>query len=125
MYGSETQYLCDYNVEIKVGKYTSETPIPRVNKSNKKYSFFYDGKNGTYIDLSEGLKIPLYVIKESNRITFFEKNGSDNLFSVTIFTDKKTKTGRYGSIRSFLSYGVEPEFFDPGQSYGSCLIIQS
>jgi len=125
VYGSETQYLCEYNVEVKVGKYTTDKPIPRVEKLNQKFSFFYDGKNGSYISLSEGIKIPLYVLKENNRITFIEKNIGDNLFLVTIFTDKKLKYGRYGSIKSYVSYGIESDFYDPGQSFGTCSIIQN
>ena len=126
-YGSEMQYLCEFNVEIKVRNYATTKPLPRVEKSKDKFLFIYDGKNGSFINLSlsNPLKSPLYVINEDNRITFIEKNTSANLFLVTIFIDKKQSNERYGAIKSFLSYGVKPEFYDPGQSFGSCLIIKN
>ena len=96
-YGSEMQYLCDFNIEIKVRNYATSKPLPRVEKSKEKYLFTYDGKDGSFINLSlsNPVKAPLYVLKEDNRITFVEKNTGDNLFLVTVFTDKKQSNERY------------------------------
>jgi hypothetical protein len=121
----EEQYICEFNTEVIIGNSTSEKPTPTVKKINEKYTFFLDGKNGSYINLSHGTKIPLYVIKETNRTIFVERNTSDNLFVVTVFMDKKTKNNRYGSVKSFISNGVTSNFYDPSQSFGDCIVIKN
>ena len=122
-HSKEEQYICEFDTEVIIGNSLSDKPTPTVKKINEKYTFFYDGKNGSYINLNHGEKNPSYVIKENKRITFIEKNTGDNYFMVTVFTDKKVKGSRYGSIKSFLSYGVTSKFYDPSQSFGSCSIV--
>jgi len=124
-YSKEEQYVCEFNTEVIIGNSLSDKPTPTVKKIDEKYTFFYDGKNGSYINLIHGVKIPLYVIKEGNRVTFIEKNTGDNYFVVSIFTDKRDKRNWYGSIKSFLTYGVTSKFYDPSQSFGSCSIVSS
>lgn len=124
-HSKEEQYICEFNTEVIIGNSLSDKPTPTVKKIDEKYTFFYDGKNGSYINLIHGVKIPLYVIKEGNRVTFIEKNTGDNYFVVSIFTDKRDKRNRYGSVKSFLTYGVTSKFYDPSQSFGSCSTVSS
>jgi hypothetical protein len=99
----------------------SDKPNPRVIYDEEKFTFFYDGKNGYYINLKFGQKSPVHAIKESNKITFIENTTSDNLFLVTIF-EGKSNSLTLKSIMSLYSFGDLPEHFDPEQSYGNCYL---
>lgn len=124
-HSKDEQYICEFNTEVIIGNSTSDRPTPTVKKISEKYTFFFDGNNASYINLSDGVKIPLYVIKESKRIIFIEKNLSDHLFVIAVFTDKKSIGNQYGSVKSFISHGVTDKFYDPSQSFGRCSVIDN
>jgi hypothetical protein len=124
-HSKEEQYICEFDTEVIIGNSTSEKPTPTVKKINEKYTFLLYGENGNYIESKNKLQGSMSVIKGTNRITLIEKNQGDNYFIVSIFTDKKLKNSTYGSIKSYLSYGKTDKFYDPSQSFGSCIHVKS
>lgn len=122
-FSKEIQYICKYGYKVKIRNHLSDKPNPKVFYDEEKYTFFYDGKNGYYINLEFGEKIPLHAIKEGNKITFIENAASDNLFLVTIF-EGKSNSSMLRSIKSLYSFGDLPEFYDPEQSYGNCYVVR-
>lgn len=120
----EVQYICEFNTQVRTGKYSSNKPIPRVTADKERYTFFYDGKNASYVNLAFGNKNPALVFTNSSSINFVEKNTSDNFFIVTIFPERKTNEVNVSAIYTFLTYGHKHEMYDPYQSFGSCWITQ-
>lgn len=124
LHAKEIQYVCEFNVQVKSGNYSSGNPSPRVTKNKERYTFFYDGKNASYVNLAFGNKNPAIVFINSSTINFIEKNTADNFFIVTIFPEKKTYGSNVAAIYSFLAYGEKPDMYDPYQSFGSCWITK-
>lgn len=126
--GAETQYVCEFNTGVKISNYKTDKPIPHVTKVKEKYSFFTDGKTSSFINLNQGIKSPAYIVETGGTVTFIENTTGDNFFSVSIFPKQTVKSHVFGAIYTFISYketnSDSPDYYDPEQLYGSCIIIK-
>jgi len=121
----DNQFICTFGSTVKVSSVNTKEPKPKVEKGNgEKYTFIIDSKNplkASYINLSDGVKVPLHVMKNGNSYIFVESNYGGNHFLVTVFTEKKLSDG-YNSIMSF--HNDEPtdsnDFFSQSMKIGRC-----
>jgi len=114
----EVQYICEFTKKVLIADY-STSPKPQVSSIKERYTFFANGPNSSYINLSFGQKNPAIVVDDGLKITFIEKNTGTDLFLVTIFPNSNGKKPM-GAVMSFHSYGDKPEFYNPSQAYGTC-----
>jgi hypothetical protein len=71
----------------------------------EKYTFLIDSTNplkASYINLSDGIKVPLHAMMNGSAYIFAESNYAGNHFIVSIFPSKKLSDG-YNAVMSFHS----------------------
>ncbi len=100
----DNQFICTFGTTVKVSSLNTKEPKPIVEKSKSdKYTFVIDSQNplkASYINLSDGLKVPMHVMKNGSAFIFVESNYAGNHFLVTVFTEQKTNDG-YNAVMSF------------------------
>ena len=102
----DNQFVCTFGNEVKVASLGTTEPKPLVAKSKlDKYTFMLDSAKplkASFINLNNGLKAPLHVMKNGDAYIFVESNTADNHFIVTVFTEKKLSDG-YQAVMTFHS----------------------
>ncbi len=100
----ENQFICTFGNTVKIASKNITNPQPIVDKSKSdRFTFVIDSVSpfrASYINLNNGLKIPLYATKNGSTYIFVESNYGGNQFLVSIFTEKKLIDG-YNAIMSF------------------------
>ena len=122
----DNQFICEFGASVKVSSTNINQPKTMVDRAkNDKYTFMLDSERplkASYINLNNGLRIPLHVIKSGKTYTFVESAHGGNLFAVTIFTSKKVNGG-YNAIWSF--HNEDPtdvdDFFAQSITIGRCM----
>jgi hypothetical protein len=100
----DNQFICTFGTTVKVSSLNTKEPKPIAEKlKSDKYTFVIDSLNplkASYINLSDGLKVPMHVMKNGSAYIFVESNYAGNHFLVTVFTEGKASDG-YNAVMSF------------------------
>ena len=122
----DNQFICTFGSVVKVASVNTKEPKPIVEKNKlDKYTFVIDSSNplkASYINLSDGLKVPLHAMKNGTAYIFAESNYAGNHFVVSVFADKKLSDG-YNAVMSF--HNDKPtdsnDFFAQSIRVGRCI----
>lgn len=117
---NERQFVCEFTQEVWVAGAATTNPKPQVKAINEKYTFIFNGNKSSYVNLRNGVKVPLNAVIDSQKVIFIENNVTNNHFVATVFLDR-TNTRKFPAIMSQQSLGEGVSVYDPYQRYGICI----
>jgi hypothetical protein len=112
------QFVCIFGDRVKFDSNKTKKPTAKIVPSSERYTFIIDklGK-ATYIP-PDGIAGEVFAHENDKALTFIEKNRSDNLFVVTIFTNLPKPP--YKAVFTLHASPDNHPFFWPHTSFGEC-----
>lgn len=112
------QFVCIFGDRIKFDGVKLKNPTAKIVSSSERYTFIREKPGtSTYIP-PDGIAGQVFAYDNGKTLTFIDKNRSDNLFVVTIFTNRPTPP--YKAVYTLHASPDNHPFFWPHTSLGEC-----